>query len=450
MTTVTLFAGERSIGGTQIVVESGGARLLFDIGLPFSPGASPFAGVERRRGRELADLVQLGEAPNLPGVYRPSHLDGVTAPYLIPPTDGPVVVALSHSHLDHSSVVGFVDEQVPIYASPAAARILPVLSDTGMSLGILTRSVETVEPGGSFEVGPMQVTLLPVDHDVAGASGMIVETPDGVVAYSGDLRLHGQHPERSLAFAKTAREAGARVLILEGTRLAPPPDAATPPAPAERFEADVAPRVEQILETTAGLGIITLTPENGERVENVARSAAAAGRLLVLTADAVAFATAALGRLPDAPFGVYRADGESEPDTTSARQAMGPAPRTVAPAEIAASPGSYLIRLPLERFADLLQLNPRDGVVITSNGPPLGPFDPAFATMLWWAERMGMRVEDASSTGHAHAHDLSTIANHSGAPAIMSIHSRHPELLAVAPERLLLPQRGHPYDLRAL
>lgn len=448
MTTVTLFAGERSIGGTQIVVESEGARLLFDIGLPFSPGASPFAGVHRRKGRELADLVQLGEAPNLPGVYRPSHLEGVTAPPSIPPTDGPLAVALSHSHLDHSHVVGFVDERVPVYASPGTARILPVLSDTGMSLGTLSRPIETVQPGGSFEVGPMRVTLQPVDHDVGGASGMIIETPDGTIAYSGDIRLHGLYPERSLTFAQAARDAGARLLILEGTRLAPPPEPDTPAPAPERFEADVAPRVEQILKSTAGLGIITLTPENGERVENVARAAAAAGRLLLLTPDALAFASAALGRAPDAPFAVYCP--ESGPDGPSIRAVMESATHIVTPAEIAASPGSYLIRLPLEHFADLLQLNPQGGVVITSNGPPLGPFDPAFATMLWWAEHMGMRVEDAGSTGHAHPHDLATIANHSGAPTIMSIHSRHPELLAVAPERLLLPERGRRYDLSVL
>jgi ribonuclease J len=448
LTSVTLFAGERSIGGTQIVVESGGARLLFDIGLPFNPTSGPFAGVDRRSGRDLADLIRLGEAPYLPGIYRPGHLQGVTAPPLIPPADGPTVVALSHSHLDHSHVVGFVDEHVPIYASPATARILPVLSDTGMSLGTLTRPIETIEPGGSFSVGPMRVSLLPVDHDVAGASGMIIETPDGTVAYSGDIRLHGLHPERSLAFARAARDAGARLLILEGTRLSPPPEPGSPPPPPERFEADLAPRVTRILEDTEGLAVITLTPENGERVENVARAAAAAGRRLVLTADALAFAVAALGRPLDAPFAAYLPEGE-QPAAPGIAAALGEAP-TVTPADIAASPGSYLIRLPLERFADLLDLNPGGGVVITSNGPPLGPFDPAFATMLWWAERMGMRVEDASSTGHAHAHDLATLANHSGAPTVMSIHSRHPELLNVAPERLLLPERGRRYDLASL
>ena len=37
MTTITVLAGERTIGGTQIVVEDGGARLLFDCGLVVRP-----------------------------------------------------------------------------------------------------------------------------------------------------------------------------------------------------------------------------------------------------------------------------------------------------------------------------------------------------------------------------------------------------------------------------
>jgi ribonuclease J len=325
-----------------------------------------------------------------------------------------------------------------------------VLSETGSSLGTLSRPITAVEPGGTFAVGPIRATLLPVDHDVAGASGMIIETPDGTIAYSGDIRLHGLHPERSLAFAQAARDAGARLLILEGTRLFPPPEPEAPLPGPERFEADVAPRVTQILQSTDGLGIITLTPENGERVENVARAAEAAGRLLVLTADALAFSMAALDRLPDAPIAVYRPENEPEPGGPWVQKALEAAPRTVTPAEIASSPGSFLLRLPLERFADLLDLNPRGGVIITSNGPPLGPFDPAYATMTWWAEHMGMRIEDASSTGHAHAHDLATLANHAGASTVMSIHSRHPEMLNIAPERLLLPERGRRYDLSSL
>ena len=32
---------------------------------------------------------------------------------------------------------------------------------------------------------------MPVDHDAYGACGLLIETPEMKIAYSGDLRLHG-------------------------------------------------------------------------------------------------------------------------------------------------------------------------------------------------------------------------------------------------------------------
>jgi ribonuclease J len=187
--------------------------------------------------------------------------------------------------------------------------------------------------------------------------------------------------------------------------------------------------VERILRDTPGLGVNLLTPENGERLQEVACAAERAGRLFVADPDSLAFAEAALGHPLNAPHALYN--------------------ETLV-AEISAHPGDFLLALPFERFAELLALNPRDGVVITSNGPPLGSFDPAYAHMQRWAERLGMQVADASSTGHAAPSDLAIVAALSGASTVMSIHSRFPELMPVPPERLLLPEPGRPHELGTL
>jgi ribonuclease J len=245
MTSITLLAGARTIGGTQIVIEDHGARLLFDCGLTHSPATNPFAHVRVRPGRELSDLILAGLTPFIPGIYAPEALIPLPAhfPPALPPADGPQAVALSHSHLDHSHLAGFVDAEIPIYASRPAARIVELLGLTGRAIGGVPPSLLSPEDG-CFSVGPMHVRLLPVDHDVGGACGLLIETSGGVIAYSGDLRLHGRHPERTLGFASAARAAGARLLILEGTRLgqAPVVEPEVPP-PTDRFEADVAPAV---------------------------------------------------------------------------------------------------------------------------------------------------------------------------------------------------------------
>lgn len=456
MTTITILAGERTIGGTHVVIEEAGARLIFDIGIAHDPAADPFAHALRRPWRGLADLIDLGMVPFVPGLFEPSAVAHVVRPPDLAPVAGPLVVAMSHSHLDHSHLLGFVRPEVPVYASPPTARIVQVLSDAGSSLGRLSRPLSTVPPGETFQVGPLRVRMLPVDHDVSGASGLIIQAPDGVIAYSGDIRLHGRHPVRSLTFAQQAREAGARLLILEGTRLSPPTE--VPPA-VERVEADVAPAVAAILrQYPSGLGLILLTPEHGERVEEVARAAAAVDRLFVIDLEGLAFATAALGRPLAVPHGVYlpswtrRAQEAGESLPPSLQSALDRTPRFVAPEELRARPEAYLLRLAFERFADLLDIvvPGTGGVIISSNGPPLGQYDPAWKTLEWWAIRLSMAMAGAHSTGHAAPRDLALLAAHSGAPTVMAIHSRFPELMPIPPERILLPERGRRYELADL
>lgn len=462
MTTITVLAGARTIGGTQIVVEEDGARLLFDCGLAYDPAGNPFAHVRRRPWRLVADLLALRLVPAIPGLYAPEILAEVPAhaPWDVPPSGGPLAVALSHSHLDHTHLVGFVDPAVAVYASGPTTRIVPVLGAVGHSLGVTRRPLTAVAPGERFAIGPMQVRLLPVDHDVCGASGMLIETSAGIIAYSGDVRLHGPNPALTLSFAQAAREAGARLLILEGTRLRPDPEpgAEAEPAP-EWAEADVAPAMLRALREAPGaLGVILLTPENGERVEALAQAACAAGRLLLLDPEGWALVSAALGRPPAPPLGVYISTSMARAlDTEDAlapvlKEAVAAAPRLVRPAEVAADPASFLLRVTFEDFADLLELLPgeRDGVLIAAGATPLGRFDPAWTHMEWWARRLGLRVVENNASGHATPPDLAAIAAQSGAPVVMAIHSRYPELLPVPPERLLLPELGRPYDLSRL
>ena len=87
--------------GLKFTVEHGDHRVLFDFGLEHAPGRAPFSlGLEPRVGRELADLLGVGSAPRLEGVY--DRWDGRTA------------VFISHLHLDHTALVRFLHPDVPL------------------------------------------------------------------------------------------------------------------------------------------------------------------------------------------------------------------------------------------------------------------------------------------------------------------------------------------------
>src|SRR5258708_16385539 len=77
--------------GLKFLVEHGDARCLFDFGQEHAPGRTPFSlGLEPRLGREIADLIAVGAAPELPGVYAGE------------PSDGRTHLFISHLHLHHT------------------------------------------------------------------------------------------------------------------------------------------------------------------------------------------------------------------------------------------------------------------------------------------------------------------------------------------------------------
>ncbi len=55
---------------------------------------------------------------------------------------------------------------------------------------------------------------MPVDHDAYGASGLLIETPDLVISYTGDIRLTDIETEATLNFCKESENCD--VLLIEG------------------------------------------------------------------------------------------------------------------------------------------------------------------------------------------------------------------------------------------
>src|SRR5215831_2192819 len=88
--------------GLKFVVDCGGARAMFEIGIEHAPGAMPFSlGLQPRPGRELPDLQAVGMAPRGTGV--------------LGAWDRRTSLFLSHMHLDHVALVHSVHHEVPLY-----------------------------------------------------------------------------------------------------------------------------------------------------------------------------------------------------------------------------------------------------------------------------------------------------------------------------------------------
>ncbi|HEY3871416.1 MAG TPA: MBL fold metallo-hydrolase [Actinocrinis sp.] len=404
MASIEFWGGVGVIGSSKVLVRDGEHRVLLDLGLDIPSGGDLLRGPGAPRpGRGLADRLALGGAPRIPGLFAPAALEGVRGfdgPAAFDPDGrlaepaGPTAVFVTHPHIDHIGLTGFVREEIPVHASPDTARLMRALNAAGEGLeGGDPQWVEVPE-GGRVGFGPIEVERVPVDHDVPGASGYLVRTGDGTLAFTGDLRFHGHHPERSRAFAE--RAAGCDVLVTEGTTLGW--DEFHP----SRTEADVEADFARLAAGTGDLLLCAVYPRDVERVERFLGIAAAAGRTLVWPDRTAAFL---------AGMGVEGVVAMSEVGLEGLR----------------AAPGAYIVQFDADRFGDLLDLPIGPGTVfIHANGEPLGPFEPRWDLFARWLDRLGVKLERIGCSGHAYQDDLHEMVHRVGPKVLVPIHTFAP------------------------
>ncbi|GAA3515395.1 MBL fold metallo-hydrolase [Actinocatenispora rupis] len=402
MSTVEFFGGLGVIGSSKILVRHGDHRVLLDIGLDIPAGGDLFRPpLATRPGRELADRLRVGAAPRIPGLFDPAYLpDADEAPelaYLGERVDG-TAVFVSHPHLDHVGLAGFVRRDVPVHAHRDAVRLLAALADTGEELVGREPDWRPLADDETVHCGDIAVTCVPVDHDVPGACGYLVRTPAGTLAYTGDIRFHGRHPERSEAFVAAAD--GCDMLVTEGTTLGwPAPDG--PP----RTETDVTTAYSDALRDTAGLVLLSMYPRDVERAAEFVALTRAAGRALVWPQP-----VADLLRRVGVP-------GAVSWDTVSLDA-------------VHTTPGAFVVAPEPYDFASLLDLPlGADSVYLHANGEPLGPFDARWALLTDWLDTLSVPLRTIGCSGHASQDDLHRMVERIAPRVVVPLHTTEPTRL---------------------
>ncbi len=412
---VRFLGGVGVIGSSKILVEQDGWRVLLDLGndIPSSADLLRYPALPRS-ARGIADRLRLGVAPPIDHLYRTAALEGTG---VSGGGDGRTAVFLSHAHIDHVGLAGWVDPAVPLYAAAGTVRVLDALEEAGTGLEGGRQAIRPLDDGEVVQVGPLEVTCLAVDHDVPGAAGFLVTTADGTLAYTGDLRFHGRRPELSEAFVQRVR--GARVLVTEGTMLGS--------AFGSPFfsEADVDAALGAALRETPGLVVVSLYPRNTERVDALLRIAEEAGRRVIWPA--------AMGRFLRA----YGLDGVVTWDD-------GPGL-----SEIRTNPARFVVQLGMDELPRLLDLPLGPGALfVHSNGEPLGPFDPNWGLLADWLAFLGLPMRMIGSAGHATPHDLERLVRLAAPRVVVPIHTSEPYRLVPPPGTArVLAERGREYAL---
>lgn len=445
-TRIRFWGGLRTIGGTIVTVQYKDTKLVFDFGTTFDPGAD---GAAKAKG-----------LPPIDGLYEPAMLprEGV-----LPAGAGTEATAIliSHLHLDHCGAVGRTAPQIPIYLSSESAELYRDLAVIGEENGDVASRLRPCAYDRPVPIGDMHVTFMRVDHDIPGACGLLIETPNGRIAYTGDLRMHGLHPEYTRSFIAAVRAWKPDVLIIEGTTLRDAdtlPDealAASPELPRDMLTAGkIAEAVAEAVAEFGGLAVFNMYLRDRERILAMLAAARLAGRQAVLEPETAYLA--AKYTEPD-QFLIWNpgwrngleAGHPERPGAALPAWLMGlfSKYRYVGIKDINAEAGAYFVQNSFAHLTRLAELDHRNGVYIHSNGMPLGPYDPAYAELQSALETLGLTYRPIHVTGHALPQHLTYMVEEMAPRIMVPLHSLYPERLACKQGTVLLPETGLSYRL---
>jgi len=293
-------------------------------------------------------------------------------------------------------------------------------------------------------VGDLIIEPIEVDHDVPGACGFLITTPDGRIAYTGDLNTH--RGVASLGFAE--RVTGVDVLITETTMLS------FDPLPLEPIgEAAVAQLVRDQLEPPE-LQLISLYERDLVRCQAMINLATDSARTLVWPGQQAAFLQL-MGL-----SGVVTWDGsrpqrpEHRDAVTNATTEAGPI-ATVGLPDVWARPESYLVQTDSRDDAGLLDLPIVDRTRwIHCQGEPLGPFMADWQPFVDWLDHLGIERVETGSSGHVGPAGLVDLVRRINPGMVFPIHGFRPEALTTLLGEggpaipVAVPELGRTYGLR--
>jgi len=131
-------------------------------------------------------------------------------------------IVLTHGHEDHIGALPYLAEElkVPLFATPFTAGLIAgKLEEEGLTGHV---KLNTVERGGSIEIGPFRVSFVALSHSIPEGNGLLIESPFGNVFHTGDWKIDetpviGEAP--STEVLKTIGDEGVLALVCDSTNV---------------------------------------------------------------------------------------------------------------------------------------------------------------------------------------------------------------------------------------
>ncbi len=420
-TTVTFYNGLTTIGGPMIEVAYNKSHVLFDLGEVYRPELK----LPDESYQTLIKNQLIGDVPNF---YDPK----ITGKPIDTERWEHSAAYISHLHLDHSKALNLLAPEIPLYAGPITAHMLPALNENGDFLlpaagheKNYTRPIIAAEYKKPIKVGDITLEIYPSDHDAYGATGLLVKTPDKQIAYTGDIRLHGYHPDWVRAFMQAAK--GSDMLIIEGTGVSWPEekhDESSEEFTGPKNEVELTEEIVRLQNANSDRQITFNTyPTN---VERILRIISDSPRKVVLHAKRAHLIKDSLNE--DYPY-YYLPQDEKYSDLNPELE--------VSYDELLQDNHKYL----WQAVSDYDKLQ-KGGLYIHSNAEPLGDFDPAYKPFVEQFAKNKIEFIALRCSGHADKKELKEIIGGIQPAILVPVHTLHPELEENPFGERILPKRG--------
>jgi len=431
MTSLTFYGGTGEIGGNKILLRHGDTSIFLDFGKNFGrerqfydePYLSP---------REEKHLIYLGILPKIRGLYKKDEGE--------PSIDA---IVLSHPHADHWDYIRYVKDSVPIFCGETTKTMIVAreLASTGQRaeyrIANLTsnqgeqvfKKFQTFRTGDILNIGSIKLEPIHVDHSVPGAYGFIIYTSSGVIAYTGDFRLHGPKANMSREFIDKAKQAHPDVLITEATNIV---DAKMV------SESEVEDKIRRIVSTTRRLALAGFYLNDMDRLTTFWQAAKTNGRQLAVSTKQAWIVHNLQGDkhlnlfgLEDPNVLIFQREKRRQYEWEKTLKQHYP-DKIVDSYYVNAHQDELLLAASFLDMNEMVEVQPEPGsIYILSQSEPFNEeMEIDYNKLLNWLEICGLPLYQVHASGHINPDELKWAIQEINPGRLYPIHTERPQLLA--------------------